>query len=213
MYLVGLTGGIGSGKSTVAARFSARGAVVVDADRLAREIVEPGRPALDELVERFGVAILQDDGTLNRPALAAIAFSDDDARTDLNAITHPRIGQAIADRVAAAAAAEDPTDPTILVLDIPLLVESKLYEHHDALVVVVAPADLRVARLVEHRGMDADDIRARMAAQISDDERAANATYVIDNSGDLTALEAAADEVWEQLAAAARSAATEEAAT
>lgn len=210
MYLVGLTGGIGSGKSTVAARFAARGAVVVDADRIARQIVEPGQPALAELVERFGEGILQADGDLDRAALAAIAFADDDSRAALNAITHPRIGQGVADQVAAAAAAEDPSDPTILVLDIPLLVESKLYEHHHALVVVVAPEELRVQRLVEHRAMDADDVRARMAAQITDEERTRDATFVIDNSGDLADLERRTDAVWERLVAAARSMTEEE---
>ncbi|MBW3662247.1 MAG: dephospho-CoA kinase, long form [Actinobacteria bacterium] len=206
MYLVGLTGGIGSGKSTVAAGFSARGAVVVDADRIAREIVEPGELALTELVERFGDDILRPDGTLDRPALAAIAFADDDARAALNAITHPRISQRLADRMAELAAADDTGDPTIVVLDIPLLVESRLYEQHDALVVVTAPPEIRLERLVSQRGMDESDVRARMATQLTDEDRRINATHIIDNSGDRAALERRIDEVWSQLTAAAEAA-------
>ena len=209
MYLVGLTGGIGSGKSTVATGFAARGAVVVDADRLARAVVEPGEPALAELVEHFGEEILAPDGTLDRPALAAIAFADDDARAALNEITHPRIGQRIADRLAELAADDDAGDavaPAIVVLDIPLLVESKLYEQHDALVVVTATPEVRLERLVTQRGMDAADVRARMAVQIGDEERSAHATHIIDNSGDRALLERRLDEVWAQLVAAAEDA-------
>lgn len=202
MYLVGLTGGIGSGKSTVAERFRELGAAVVDADRIAREIVEPGEPALDGLVERFGEDILRPDGTLDRQGLAAIVFSDDEARADLNAITHPRIGERLLERVAQLE--EDPPDDGVVVLDVPLLTEStEMAQDLQALVVVEAPEDTRVERVVANRDTTEADVRARIAAQQTDEERRRRATYVIDNRGSLEELYEQVDQVYEELAAAA----------
>lgn len=203
MYLVGLTGGIGSGKSTVAARFDTLGGHVIDADQVAREIVRPGEPALDDLVERFGPDILTDEGTLDRPAVAAIVFGDEAARRDLNAITHPRIRARIAAEVVEHARAEaHEARDRVVIVDHPLLVETGQTEDFPAVVVVVAPPAIRLARLVE-RGVDASDARARMAAQASDEERRAAATHVIDNGGDLVSLHAQVDQVWADLRATA----------
>jgi dephospho-CoA kinase len=194
--LVALTGGIGSGKSTVAALLAGHGAVVVDADAIAREVVEPGMPAFGALVERFGSGIVAADGTLDRPALAAIAFSDDEHRKALGEITWPAIGEETERRIAAAA------DDDIVVCDIPLLVESKAAgaRPYGAVIVVEAPRELRLDRLVL-RGLTRDDAAARMAAQASDEERRAVATHLVDNGGDLAALERQVDELWEQLCA------------
>jgi len=198
--LVGLTGGIGSGKSTVSARFAQLGAAVVDADRIAREVVEPGEPALDELVERFGDDLLRPDGTLDRKALAAIVFSDDRARADLNAITHPRIGAELLDRVQRLR--NDPPDSGIVILDVPLLTESMAtVQGHDVLVVVEAPEQIRVQRVVASRDTSEDDVRARIRTQQTDEERRTVATHVIDNSGDLDDLYAQVDRVFTDLRA------------
>jgi dephospho-CoA kinase len=167
MYLVGLTGGIGSGKSTVAARLAEHGVPVVDADQVAREIVEPGEPALDDLVAHFGERILDADGRLDRPGLAAIAFVDEEQRAALNAITHPRI----AERIAARLQQLEEDGVEIAVLDHPLLLEGDPTGRVDTIVVVLAPEDVRVRRLVEQRGLDEDDVRARMRAQVSDEVR------------------------------------------
>lgn len=184
MHLVGLTGGIGSGKSTVARLLAERGAVVVDADQVAREVVEPGEPALAEIAERFGAGVL-DDGRLDRPALAAIVFGDEDARRDLEAITHPRIGERIATRIGEAQAAEEADGRTrVVVVDHPLLVESGSASGYATVIVVEAPVEVRVQRLVEHRGMAEEDARARIAAQADDATRRAAATHVVDNSGE-----------------------------
>lgn len=198
--LVGLTGGIGSGKSTVAARFAERGAHVVDADRIAHEVVAPGSDGLAAVVDRFGEDVVTDDGTLDRAALAGIVFSDADARADLNAILHPRIGAVTGERIAAI---RDADPDGIVVHDIALLVENDMAGAYAAIVVVVADPEVRVRRLAEHRGMDPDDARARMASQATDEERAAVATHVIRNDDGLDALRARCDQVWEDLVALA----------
>lgn len=194
MLLVGLTGGIGSGKSTVADLLAARGAIIIDADDAARAVVEPGQPALTKLVDRFGPGILDADGHLDRAALAKLAFIDDESRRDLEAITHPAINEEFSRRVA-----EAPAD-AIVVLDVPLLVESPQARKrpYQTVIVVEAPRDVRLARL-EARGVNRADAEARMAAQASDDERRKVATYVVDNSGDRAALERQIDEVWADL--------------
>jgi dephospho-CoA kinase len=195
MLLVGLTGGIGSGKSTVAAALGAHGAGVVDADSIAREIVEPGGPAYAPVVERFGPGVVGPDGALDRAALAAVVFADAAARADLNALTHPVIGQVMAERVAAQL-----TSHQIVVLDIPLLsIATRDRFHLGAVVVVDCPEDIAVARLVEHRGFSEADARSRVAAQISREERRRLADRVIDNSGGRAALEPQIDQVWEWL--------------
>lgn len=197
MVLAGLTGGIGSGKSAVADLLRARGAVVIDADVVAREVVAPGRPAYAALVERFGPAVVAADGTLERPAMAAIAFSDPAALADLNAITHPAIGAEMAARVAALGDAD-----VVCVLVIPLLHPGHRQSLAlDVVVVVDCPTEVAVARLVTLRHMSPEDARARVAAQISREERLALADYVVDNSGGLEALAAAVDGLWAWLEA------------
>jgi dephospho-CoA kinase len=192
MLMVGLTGGIGAGKSTVAAILGAHGAVVVDADAIAREIVEPGMPALAQLVERFGPEILRPDGSLDRPALAALAFVDDETRKELEAITHPAIGAEFLRRVA-----EAPGD-AVVVHDVPLLVESKRGFEYGAVIVVEAPLETRLDRL-EARGVRRDDARRRIGLQASDEDRRKVATWVVDNAGDLGDLEKQVNEIWSEL--------------
>lgn len=208
MYLVGLTGGIGSGKSTVAARFAELGAEVIDADAIAREVVEPGGPALPGLVERFGDGILQDDGRLDRRALAAIAFADDRSRADLDRLTHPHVAGRIASRIAELGGQEGARSDAIVVVDHPLLIETHQTARFDAVVVVLAPRAVRAARLCDNRGLDREDVDARMRAQVDDDARRAAATHLVDNSGDLDDLEDKVDETYEALRAAARAANT-----
>ena len=192
--MVGLTGGIGSGKSTVAAMLAARGAVVVDADAIARQVVEPGTPALAKLVERFGADILAADGTLDRPALAAKAFVSDEERKALESITHPAIGEEFLRQVAAA-----PPD-AIVVHDVPLLVESTRGLQYDAVIVVEAPLEVRLDRL-EARGVPREDARRRIALQASDEDRRKVATWVVDNGGDVASLERQIDAIWADLQA------------
>jgi dephospho-CoA kinase len=203
--MVGLTGGIGSGKSTVADLLRARGAVVIDADRIAREVVEPGTDALQQLTERFGPDILQPDGSLDRAALAKKAFVDDESRQALEAITHPAIGAEFLRRVGEA------KPGTVVVHDVPLLVESKRGFDYGAVIVVETPREVRLERL-EGRGIPRADAEARMAAQATDEERRAIATWVIDNGGDRAALERQVDELWPQLVARAAAAEAEAAA-
>lgn len=192
MIRIGLTGGIGSGKSTVARLLAQRGAVVIDADHIAREIVEPGQPALAEIADRFGAEVISPDGSLDRGALAAIVFADSVALADLNAITHPRIAQRTAELIEAA------PDDAVVVYDMPLLVENNLTEGWDHVIVVDADRDVRIQRLIE-RGLDAADIEARMSRQATDEQRRAVADIVIDNSGDVDALETQVAAAWSSL--------------
>jgi dephospho-CoA kinase len=193
---IGLTGGIGSGKSTVSALLAARGAVVVDADRIAREVVEPGTPGLAAVVDAFGPEVLGPDGALDRPALAAVVFADPGARARLDAIVHPLVRAR-----AAALAAEAPAD-AVVVHDVPLLVETGRWEPYDLVLVVQADPETRVARLVR-RGLTEDDARARMAAQATDEQRRAVADVVLDNSGSPEELEAQVDRFWTERVAPA----------
>lgn len=194
MLLVGLTGGIGSGKSTVAKLFADRGAVIVDADVLARAAVEPGTPGLERIVERFGPKVLTDGGEIDRQALAAIVFADEAARRDLEAIVHPEVGRGL---LAAIEAHRD--SDAVVVFDAPLIVEGGFGDGLDALVVVTAPREEQVARLVRDRGMAGDEAEARIEAQSSTEEKVARADHVIVNDGSLEGLEAAVGEVWEAL--------------
>jgi dephospho-CoA kinase len=193
---VGLTGGVGSGKSTVSALLAAHGAIVIDADKLAREVVEPGTPGFGAVVARFGPGVLAADGALDRPALAAIVFDDEAARADLNAIVHPLVGQRTAELTNAA------PPGAIVVYDVPLLVEAGLAEGFDVVVVVLADLELRVRRL-RGRGMPEADARARIAAQASDAQRRAVADEILDNDGDRDALRAQVDALWARLQARA----------
>ena len=196
MLVVGLTGGIGSGKSTVAAMLARRGAVVIDADAIAREVVEPGSPALAALVERFGPDILDAGGSLDRKALAARAFADEESRKALEAITHPAIGEEFLHRIS------DAPEGSVVIHDVPLLVEGGMAARYAAVIVVEAPRDVRLDRL-EQRGIDRADAEARMAAQASDAERREVATWIVDNSGDLDGLEEQVDAIWIDLGARA----------
>lgn len=184
MKLIGLTGGIGSGKSTVAGLLAERGWSVVDADQIAREIVEPGEPALAELAEAFGADILDEAGTLQRAELARRAFVDDEHTAKLNAITHPRIQERTQERFAEARAA----GVEYCVYDMPLLVDNGLDKDMDEVLVVDVDVEERVRRLVAHRGLDEADARRRIAQQVPDEVRLAAATYVIDNNGVLEDL-------------------------
>ncbi|MDO5730369.1 dephospho-CoA kinase [Corynebacterium sphenisci] len=190
MLTVGLTGGMGSGKSSVSARLAEHGARVVDADAIAREVVAPGEPALAELAEAFGADVIAADGTLDRALLARRAFADDASRRRLNAITHPRIAARTAELFALARPGE------VLVHDMPLLIENGLAGDHDLVVVVHAPEETRVRRLVESRGVDAGDARRRIAAQIDDATRLAAADVVLDNSGTREELREQVDRLW-----------------
>ncbi|MDQ2754199.1 MAG: dephospho-CoA kinase [Actinomycetota bacterium] len=192
MLLVGLTGGIGSGKSTVADALVDKGAVLVDGDQIARQIVAPGGEAYQPVVERFGTGILAADASIDRPALAALVFNDAAALRDLNALTHPAIARLMLDAVAA----QVDTD-RIVVLDIPLLKAQTIsFYGLQAVVVVDTPEDLAITRLVTHRGFTEADARARVAAQISRDERRQLAGFVIDNTGDRDALQVQVDQAW-----------------
>jgi dephospho-CoA kinase len=195
--MVGLTGGIGSGKSTVARMLADRGAVVVDADWIAREVVEPGQPALAALAEAFGSEILLPDGSLDRTELAARAFVTDETRKQLEAITHPAIGEEFLRQVAAA-----PPDG-IVVHDVPLLVESKRGFDYGVVIVVEAPKELRLLRL-ETRGVSRADAERRMEHQASDEDRRKVATWLVDNSSDLGHLEAQIAGIWPELEAKAK---------
>jgi dephospho-CoA kinase len=187
---VGLTGGIASGKSTVSAILAELGAVVIDSDKLAREVVAPGTPGLARVVDAFGPGVLTASGELDRPALGAIVFADPEQRAVLEQITHPLIRERSAALEAAAG-----TD-ALVVHDIPLLVEGGMAPAFDEVVVVDVPAELQLERLVRDRGMSADDARARIAVQATREQRLAVATQVVDNSGSLEALRARAEEVY-----------------
>lgn len=193
MVNVGLTGGIGSGKSEVSRRLAAYGAVVIDSDLIAREVVEPGTPGLAALVAEFGTDILSADGTLDRPKLGTLVFADKDRLAALNAIVHPLVG-ARADELRAAAA-----DDAVLVNDVPLLAENHLEKLYDVVVVVDASPETQLDRLVRLRGMTEQDARNRMAAQATRADRLAIADVVIDNDGPIEALEPQLRALWERL--------------
>ena len=204
MRAVGLTGGIGSGKSAVADLLVDRGAELLDADEIARQVVAPDGPAYQPLLVRFGPGILAPDGTIERPALAAAAFGDPQALADLNAITHPAVGAVMAER----RYGPHPAD-AVVVLDIPLLrAEHRAALALDLVVVVDCPVEVALDRLVTGRAMPAEDARARIAAQVTREERRAEADVVIDNDGDLAALGVAVDRLWEDLAGRAASGAS-----
>jgi dephospho-CoA kinase len=190
---VGLTGGVASGKSTVAKVLTELGAVVVDADLLAREVVEPGTPGLAAVVDAFGDDVLADDGTLDRPALGRVVFGDADARRRLEGILHPLIRARGAEIEAAAGPG------AVVVHDIPLLVETGQAGSFDAVVVVDVPVETQVSRMVSERGMSEEDVRARIAAQATREERLAAATHVVDNTGTHEDLRERVTEVFEQL--------------
>jgi dephospho-CoA kinase len=190
---VGLTGGIGAGKSAVAGMLAGHGAAVIDADRLAREVVEPGTPGLARIVAEFGPGMLTDGGALDRAALGAVVFDDPDRRAALNAIVHPLVGARTAELVA------DLPDDAVVVHDVPLLAENHLAPGYHLVLVVTAAVETRLRRLAD-RGLPAEDARARMAAQASDGERRAVADAVLDNDGSLEHLRAQVDRVWERIA-------------
>ena len=192
---VGLTGGVASGKSTVSAILAELGAVVIDADLLAREVVAPGTEGLAAVVEAFGKGVLAPDGSLDRPALGAIVFGDEDKRRTLEAIIHPRVRARGRELEAAA------PPGAVVVHDIPLLVESGQPKSFDAVVVVDVPVETQVERMVDLRGMTREDAEARIRAQATREQRLAAATYVIDNTGTLEDLRARVTEVFEELSA------------
>jgi len=201
MLRVGLTGGIGAGKSEVAKRLAAHGAVLLDADKAARAVVEPGTPGLARIVAAFGPGVLRDDGSLDRPKLGEVVFGDDDARLTLNGILHPLIQAHIQDAEAAAIAAGG--DDLVLVHDVPLLAEGNRAGGFEEVIVVDVPAEVQVSRLVANRGMTQEQAAARMAVQATREQRLAIATIVIDNSGTLADLDKRVAEVWDYLRARA----------
>ena len=198
MLRIGLTGGIGSGKSTVAALLAERGARVVDADRIAREVLEPGTPGLAAVVAEFGAGVLTDAGSLDRPALAAVVFADPAARARLDAVVHPLV------RARAAEALASAPEDAVVVQDVPLLVETGQAGSYDLVLVVEADETIRVERLVE-RGLTAEDARARIASQATDEQRRAVADVVLRNDGDRTELTAQVDRFWAEHVAPAMS--------
>ncbi|KUH35478.1 MULTISPECIES: dephospho-CoA kinase [Streptomyces] len=195
MLTVGLTGGIGAGKSEVSRLLVSYGAVLVDADRIAREVVEPGTPGLAAVVEAFGPGILTPEGTLDRPRLGSIVFGDAERLAVLNGIVHPLVGARSAELQAAAA------PDAVVVHDVPLLTENGLAPLYDVVVVVDASPATQLDRLVRLRGMSPDEARARMAAQATREQRRAVADYVIDNDGPFEALEPRVRKLWEELTA------------
>lgn len=197
MFRIGLTGGIAAGKSVATARLAELGAVVIDHDLLAREAVAPGSVGLAAIVEAFGDVVLTPDGGLDRPGLGALVFADAAARSRLNDIVHPEVRRLSAEREAMSAAA-DPT--AVIVHDIPLLVETGQAEHFHLLVVVHTPAEQRVRRLVEGRGLSEDAARSRLASQAADDERLAVADFTLDGSGSEDDLRAQVDTLWQRVA-------------
>jgi len=193
MILVGLTGGIGSGKSTVSQLLAARGAVILDADEIVREVQRPGSPVLVALSERFGADVLAPDGSLDRATVAARVFSDPDALKDLNAIVHPAVGAEMNRRIL-----EQRSTDNVVILDIPLLTENPR-EGLQGRIVVDVPVETQVERLVQFRGFDEADARARIARQATREQRLSAADFVVDNSGDASALEPQIDRLWEWL--------------
>ena len=191
---VGLTGGIASGKSTVSAMLRELGAVVIDADQLARDVVAPGTPGLAAVVEEFGPGVLTETGELDRPAVGRIVFNDEAARKRLESIVHPLVFEEIARRES------DAPEGAVVVHDIPLLAESGRAESFDAVVVVDAPPELQLTRMVEDRGWSREESESRMAAQASREDRLALATYVVENTGTLEELRRRVQEVYAELA-------------
>ncbi|MBB4915751.1 dephospho-CoA kinase [Streptosporangium saharense] len=198
MLKVGLTGGIGSGKSEVSRRLAARGAVVIDADRIAREVVEPGTEGLERIVALFGPEILREDGSLDRGKLGSIVFADSEKLASLNAIVHPLVAARVAELQSQA------DEDAIVVYDVPLLVENNLAPMYDVVIVVDAADETRVGRLVRLRGMTEADVRTRLAAQASREERLRAADIVVPNEGPLEELEGRVDALWADLAARAK---------
>ncbi|HMM81879.1 MAG TPA: dephospho-CoA kinase [Terrimesophilobacter sp.] len=202
MYLIGLTGGIASGKSVVASRLAEHGAVHIDADVLARDVVEPGQPALAEIEKNFGSGVVGADGQLDRAALASVIFADPERRAVLNAITHPAV-KARARKLMDAAAAENPN--AVIVYDVPLLIEARVDAEHefDLIVVVNASTQTRLSRLMELRGLSRSEAVHRLNSQVSDTERLAIADVVIDTNGSLEETLRQADALWENVSRAA----------
>ena len=198
MYLIGLTGGIASGKSTVARRLVEHGAVHIDADQLARRVVEPGKPALAAIVEEFGSSVLRADGSLDRAKLGELVFADDAARAKLNAIVHPAV-RALSAKLIERAAQEDPD--AVVVYDVPLLVEAAVDHPFDLIVVTSAPRKTQVERLVEQRGFDPLQAQARVDAQVDNRSRLAIADVVIDTDGSLAHTMSQADALWNRIRA------------
>lgn len=192
MLVIGLTGGIGSGKSSVSALLAARGAEIIDADAIVHEIQQPGGRAYDGIVKRFGPDVVRDDGTLDRPALAKLVFDDAEARKDLERLTFPHVGAVIAERMTTLAETDK-----VVVLDIPLMAEGGKGRYGAAGTLVVdCPPEVAVERVVSQRGMDADDARRRQAAQAPREKRLEIADFVVDNSGDRAHLEAEVTRAW-----------------
>jgi dephospho-CoA kinase len=196
MPLVALTGGIASGKSTIAARLAELGAVVIDADAIVRDVQSPGSAVLDAIAAEFGRGMLRADGSLDRAALGAVVFGEPEKLAVLNAIVHPAVREESERRFAEAAAA-DPA--AVIVYDVPLLAEARRHAPWESVIVADAPAALRIERLVERRGMTRADAEARISAQVSDDERRALADVVIDTSGSIAHTLAQTDALWRRL--------------
>ena len=196
MDVIGLTGGIAAGKSTVARRLAEHGAIVIDADSLARAAVEPGSPGLTAIRARFGDRVVGPDGALDRAALGQLVFTDEAARAALNAIVHPEVARLYRERLAQI---ESEQPDAIVVYDVPLLVEARSADEFDLVVVAHAPADERIERLVTLRGIDRASAERRIAAQASDAERLAVADVVIDTSGTIESTEEQTDALWSRL--------------
>ena len=196
MPLLALTGGIASGKSTIAARLAELGAVIVDADQIVRDVQSPGSEVLARIADTFGAEVIAPDGTLDRAALGARVFGDDTALASLNAIVHPVVRAESARRFAAAFEADA---DAVVVYDVPLLVEARVDDPWDLIVVADAPAALRERRLVELRGMEAAQAKARIAAQVSDEQRRAVADVLIDTTGTLEGTRSQVDALWERV--------------
>ncbi|MCU1476609.1 MAG: dephospho-CoA kinase [Subtercola sp.] len=204
MYLIGLTGGIASGKSTVATRLAEHGAVHIDADQLAREAVEPGTDALRQIAETFGPDVIAPDGTLDRPALGAIVFGNPELLQKLNTIVHPAVQQ-LTRHYIQQAEAHDPN--AIVVYDVPLLVEARLPHRFNLIVVVNSADETRIERLIRHRGMTRSDAQKRVGSQVSEAERLAIADIVIDSDGTLAETLGQTDALWGRLVTLARASA------
>ena len=194
MRLIGLTGGIATGKSTVAGMLARRGAAIIDADELARDVVEPGQPALDAIVRRFGADVLQPDGTLDRAGLGGLVFSDEAARRDLERITHPRIAELMQQRIAESFAHDAPA----VIADIPLLFENRRQDMFEGVLLVWAPRSVQLKRMQERDSLDEAAAESRLAAQMNIDDKRALAGWIIDNSGALSATQRQTDAWWDE---------------